>query len=99
MFGCIFLVTALAAPRLVLIFLWILTPFVQNAYNGILVPILGFFFLPLTTLVYALAAPGGPGTVGWILVITALVLDILSYTGAYGTRRRFWFRILERGAD
>ncbi|MCH7567227.1 MAG: hypothetical protein IH787_06180 [Nitrospirae bacterium] len=95
MFGCIFLVTALAAPRLVLLFVWILTNFVQNAYGSILVPILGFFFMPLTTLVYALAAPGGPGTLGWVLVATAVTLDIMAYTGAYGTRRRFWVRIPE----
>ena len=31
MFGCIFLVTALAAPRLVFIFIFILTNFIQNA--------------------------------------------------------------------
>jgi hypothetical protein len=55
------------------------------------VSILGFFFLPLTTLVYALAAPGGPGTLGWILVVVALVFDILSFTGAYGSRG-FWVR-------
>jgi len=91
MFGCIFLVTALAAPRLVLLFVWILTNFVQNAYGNILVPILGFFFLPTTTLVYALAAPGGPGTLGWILTVTALVFDLLQYTSTYGSRG-FWVR-------
>ena len=97
MFGCIFLVTALAAPRLVLLFIWILTNFVQLAYSSILVPILGFFFLPLTTLVYALAAPGGPGTLGWILVAVALVFDILSYTSAYGSRG-FWVRTARTGS-
>ena len=91
MFGCIFLVTALAAPRLVFIFVFILTNFIQNAYNGLLIPILGFFFLPLTTLVYALAKPGGPGTVGWILIVLSLVFDLLQYTGAYGARG-FWVR-------
>ena len=96
MFGCIFFVTAFAAPRLVLLFIWILTNFVQNAYDLILVPILGFFFLPLTALVYALAAPGGPGTSGWILVAVALVFDLMSYTGAYGSRG-FWIRTARTG--
>ncbi len=91
MFGLIFLVTALAAPRLVLIFIWILTNFVQLAYGSVLVPILGFFFLPTATLVYALAKPGGPGTLGWILVGTALAFDILQYSSAFGSRG-FWVR-------
>ncbi len=91
MFGCIFLVTALAAPRLVFIFIFILTNFIQNAYGTLLVPILGFFFLPTATLVYALAKPGGPGTLGWILVAAALAFDILQYTSAFGSRG-FWVR-------
>ncbi len=91
MFGCIFLVTALAAPRIVLIFVWILTNFVENAYPSFIVPVLGFFFLPLTTLIYAFAAPGGPGTLGWILVVIAFVFDVLQYTGAFGSRG-FWIR-------
>ena len=91
MFGCIFLVTALAAPRLVLIFVWLLTNFIQNAYGSIVIPILGFFFLPLTTLIYALAAPGGPSTLGWILIVIALIFDVAQYTGAYGSRG-FWVR-------
>jgi hypothetical protein len=44
LFGSIFLVTALAALRLLLIFDWILPSFVQNAFGNILVLTLGFLY-------------------------------------------------------
>jgi hypothetical protein len=34
---------------------------------------------------------GGPGTLGWILVVVALVFDIMHFAGAYGSRG-FWLR-------
>jgi len=36
-----------------LFFLWLLTNYLQRAYHGLLIPLIGFFFLPLTTLAYA----------------------------------------------
>jgi hypothetical protein len=51
--GCCALVIVLAFPRVVLAFLFFFSRYLEHAYHGILLPLLGFIFLPLTTLTYA----------------------------------------------
>ena len=50
---CLLLILILAFPRVVLAVMFFTTTYLERAYHGILIPILGFIFLPLTTLVYA----------------------------------------------
>jgi hypothetical protein len=51
---CLILLLTLFFPRIVLLLLWFFTTYLQRAYHsGFLIPLLGFIFLPLTTLVYA----------------------------------------------
>ena len=86
--GCLILLFSLIGPRFALAFVWIFTGFVDRAYDEMWVPVLGFVFLPWTTLVYALAYDGdGVSTVGWLFVALALFGDIGSY-GAASRRRR-----------
>jgi hypothetical protein len=76
--GCL----ALVFPRGALFLLWFFGGgYLDRAYHGWVLPLLGFFFLPLTTLVYAFAhnslgAPGGVSTLGWILVAIAALVDL-----------------------
>jgi hypothetical protein len=49
---CLLLVLALAFPRVIIVLLWFFTNFFHGVYQGIVIPILGFLFLPLTLLVY-----------------------------------------------
>lgn len=70
------LILGIAFPRVVLLLLFFFTNFLSHAYHSLLLPVLGFFFLPLTTLIYAWivnsgASPQGPYLVA--LVICALV--------------------------
>lgn len=51
--GCCLLVLVLAFPRVVLVALFLFSSYLERAYHGLLVPLLGFVFLPLTTLTYA----------------------------------------------
>ena len=51
--GCCALVIVLAFPRVVLACLFFFSRYLEHAYHGILLPLLGFIFLPLTTLTYA----------------------------------------------
>lgn len=76
--GCL----ALSFPRLALFLVWLLGGnYVERAYGGILLPLLGFFFLPLTTLAFAygshsLSAGAQLSPLGWLLVILALLIDV-----------------------
>lgn len=51
--GCCFLVLVLTFPRVALLILFFFSTYLERAYHGLLVPLLGFLFLPLTTLTYA----------------------------------------------
>ena len=54
--GCLILIVFLAFPRLALLLLFFFSNYIERAYHGLLIPLLGFIFLPLTTLVYARTA-------------------------------------------
>jgi hypothetical protein len=84
--GCLIFVLALIGPRVALFFVWVATDVVTRAYDGFLLPFVGFLFLPWTTLVYALAYDGnGLNAIGWFFVILAFIADISSY-GMSGRR-------------
>lgn len=76
--GCL----ALAFPRVVLFLVWLLGGnYLGSAYPSFIWPLLGFFFLPLTTLAFAfashsLAAAGGLSALGWLVTGIAVLLDI-----------------------
>lgn len=85
--GCLILLFALIGPRVALAYVWIFTNFVDRAFDEWIVPVLGFVFLPWTTLVYALAyGPGGVTGIGWFFVALGLLADVSSY-GASARRR------------
>jgi hypothetical protein len=89
--GCLLALVAALSPRLALLLVWWLTPLVSRAFDSFIVPLLGFLFLPLTTLFYSLAwSPvGGVNGIGWVLVVVGLLFDLGSYgAGGYGNRRR-----------
>ena len=49
---CIFALLAVAFPRIAIVLLWFFTSFFTGVYRELLIPILGFVFLPLTLIVY-----------------------------------------------
>lgn len=87
--ACLFALLGAIAPRLTLILMWLFTNWLSRAFDNFIIPLLGFIFLPLTTVIYVLVSPGGLGIFGWILLIVGLVIDLGSYgSGAYGRRSR-----------
>jgi len=50
---CLLLLVVLAFPRVVLVLMFLMSNYLQRAYAGLLIPLLGFLFLPVTTIVYA----------------------------------------------
>jgi hypothetical protein len=87
--GCLMAIFAGFFPRIALVGLWIFTNDVDRAFDSFIVPLLGLFFLPLTTLVYALAwSPvGGVEGFEWFFVGLAFVLDLGSYGAGARARR------------
>ncbi|HUO30638.1 MAG TPA: hypothetical protein VMU80_15540 [Bryobacteraceae bacterium] len=90
---CLLVIVVLAFPRVMLVLLWLFSHYLQHAYHGLIVPLLGFFFLPLTTLAYAwmvnnhLPLEG----VNVIILIVAVLIDAGGLGGGeYHRRSRDW---------
>jgi len=87
--ACLFALLAAGAPRLALILIWLFTDWIGRAFDSFIIPLLGFIFLPLTTVIYILVSPGGLSTFDIILLVVGVIMDLGSYGGgAYGRRRR-----------
>ena len=87
--GCFLALFALISPRLALFALWLFSDMLSRAFESWIVPFLGFFLLPWTTLAYAVMwSVGTNGVTGfeWFIVILAFVFDLGSY--AEGRRER-----------
>jgi hypothetical protein len=65
-------------PRLVLAGLFLFTGYLEPAFHTKLWPVLGFLFMPLTTLAYAYAKHASGSIDGWYLalVIFAATIDL-----------------------
>jgi hypothetical protein len=77
--GCLFLIFAGAFPRFAVLLMWIARPQVfASAFGGSwLIPLLGVFFLPLTTLMYVLLwTSNGIGGFDWVWLVLAVLLDL-----------------------
>ena len=87
--GCFVVLFAFISPRLALFVLFLFSYLLSRAYDSWILPFLGFFLLPWTTLAYAVMWSSGPnGVTGfeWFIVILAFVFDLASYAG--GRRQR-----------
>lgn len=76
-------------PRVVIILLFIFTTYLHRAYQTGIWPVLGFLFMPLTTLAYALAINSAGSVTGFyaFLMVIAALLDLGTH-GAGPMRRR-----------
>lgn len=86
---CVLILLAFFTPRIVLFLMWLFTSYLSRAFDGFLVPFLGFLFLPATTLAYSIAQNelGGPSGVGLIVIIVGLAVDIGLLGGGARSRR------------
>jgi hypothetical protein len=86
--GCL----ALFFPRLAIVLVWLFSNYLGRAYETVLWPVLGFFFLPLTTLAYAWAVNmNGTVTGIYLAVVVVAVLIDLGFLGggAHSGRRKY----------
>ena len=77
-------------PRAAILIWWLVdTDRWKLAFDSFFVAFLGFLFVPWTTLMYVVVAPGGVEGFDWVWMILAILVDIGAYTGgAYGNRGR-----------
>ena len=78
------LLLALISPRLALVAVWLLTRHPRPRLRHRLLPILGFFLLPWTTLGYAVMWDNGTDAVTgfeWFIVALAFLADLAAHGG------------------
>jgi hypothetical protein len=88
--GCFVALFALISPRLALFALFLFSDLLSRAYDSWIVPLIGFFLLPWTTLAYAVMWTAGThGVKGfeWFIVILAFLFDVGSWREGRGARR------------
>lgn len=84
---CLIVLLALLIPRVLMVFIYFLTNWFSLAYQTWIWPLLGFLFMPYTTLAYMAAMLNNNGSVSglWlVLAILAVVVDL----GHVGLGRR-----------
>lgn len=81
---------AIALPRFVMVGLWLFSDYLSHAYGTWLWPLLGFFFLPTTTLAYAIAqnSLNGVRGTGLALVVLGVLFDFGVIGGGRGIARK-----------
>lgn len=86
---CVLILLAFFTPRIVLFILWLFTNYLSRAYDGFMLPFLGFLFLPATTLAYAIARNelGGVNGLGIVVVLIGLAVDVGLLGGGARQRR------------
>jgi hypothetical protein len=80
--GCLLVILALITPRFVMAVLWLFSNYLNQAFSSGWWGILGFLFLPTTSIGYAIAkneftAPGGGiEAAGIVVIVLGVVLDL-----------------------
>ncbi len=89
MCGCFVVLLGAMAPRLTLFLMAVFNDEITKAFDGSwLVPLLGWFVLPYSTLSYVLFHWFSGDVMGfdWLVVGFAFVLDVGSWVGGWGRR-------------
>jgi hypothetical protein len=89
---CLLIVIALLLPRVTMFFIWLLSDWFSRAYETVIWPLLGFFFMPYTTLAYMAAMLNNNHEIsaGWLVVVIIAVVVDLSHHGETARRGSKW---------
>jgi len=70
--------------------MWLFSNSLDRAYHGLLIPLLGFVFLPITTIVYAWMINSRMPIAGFnlLIIVIAVILDAGSHRGG----ARYYYR-------
>ena len=89
--GCLVAIIALAVPRVLMVLALLLTDWFGRAFATPLWPVLGFVFMPYTTLAYMAAMLNNNHALsgGWLaLFVVAIVVDAGHWGGGVKYRHR-----------
>lgn len=86
---CLLAVLVVAFPRIAILLLYFLTNFFNGVFSSVLVPLLGFLFLPVTLIAYTwLTRSGNPVDALYLVVmLVAVVIDLGFLEGGRRSRR------------
>lgn len=86
---CLIALLALLSPRVALFAMWIFSDLLSRAFESWIVPFLGFFLLPWTTLAYAAMWSSSDRVYGfeWFIVGLGFLFDLASWTSGERGRR------------
>jgi hypothetical protein len=89
---CLILILLAAFPRVALVLIFLFSNYLQRAYHNLLIPLLGFIFLPLTTLAFAWMTNTRMPIAGVNLVILLItvIVDLGGIGGGHAYHRRNW---------
>lgn len=80
--GCLLVLLALLTPRFVMFVLWLFSDYLNQAFTSGWWGVLGFLFLPTTSISYAIArneftaAGGGIEAAGIIIIVLGVAVDL-----------------------
>ena len=87
---CVAVLLAIISPRLAIIAIWLFSSVLSRAFDSRLLPLIGFFLLPWTTLAYAVMWDVGTHEVRgfeWFVVILGFLADLSAHGGGLAQRR------------
>lgn len=84
---CLFALFGLFVPRIVILVLWFLTDWFSGVFDSLILPVLGFIFLPTTLLWYSVVVNVYNGVWGPLQIIVAVIAVAIDLAPAGGRRR------------
>jgi len=84
---CLLGLLALAVPRVVILVVWFFTDWFVGVFDSLIIPILGFFFLPTTLLWYSVVVNVYGGTWDTLQIVVAVIAVVIDLSPG-GSRRR-----------
>lgn len=80
---CLLVALLVVGPRAGVVLVWLAWPERWDAtFQTSIVPILGFLFLPWTTMLHVVVAPGGVHGFDYVVVSMGLLVDLASLVGS-----------------
>ena len=75
---CLLTILVLIFPRVALVLMFLFSHYLGRAYHGFILPLIGFIFLPITTIAYAwMVNTGRPfADINLVILIVAVVIDL-----------------------